>query len=884
VSAMSKTGAIRWPLVGRAAELAVARDAFRRQQGAVVLGDAGTGKTRLARELLAELEQSPDAWFPVVGSRGAERVPLGAWSHLLPDTWEPAENDAATWRLLAAHLRRHDGEILLLVDDAHWLDPMSAALLHHLVATRQAKAIVTARRNEQLGQPMLAALWKDGYLARLDLHPFEYHETEVALEAALGDPVEPRTARRLHERSGGNVLMLRELVEAGRSDGSLRRAHGAWVQEVARRTSPRLVDLLADRIDDLDPEARVGAELLALGEPIPLALFSQIVDPAVFQRLASLQLVQVERAGRIRVVRSSHPLMAQVLVERMPVPHRDAVISSLIVAFEDSGLDLSSADVLRVALWRLDIGAAVAGDLALRGAELALARTDFPLAERLAREAVDGGQASLGTIVLGEALIGQQRHAAAERVLAPMHGDIATLDEAMRIRYAQVRALALGTELGRVDDAVAVLQTTLETLAAGPRRRMLEARIADLLADCGHFRAAAPLAHARIEAVEEDEVAALCSFVAEGLIRTLSGRCRDTIDLCDAMFPVALRHLADIPAGLGWIAAQRMLALYTLGELAAAAEFGTAIEALVVDEPDTTLRAGVLMFRGMVVADQGKLDEGLRLLQQAAALHELDNRRGYQAFCFGITARVHAQRGELVAAERALAEAHRHLWPGGQVFSSEIEAAAVWISVLRGDRTQAQRILDAALAHARDEGMVSVDAYLRHEAIRAGLDPAPHVATLRQLAADEQGRRTTICAGHAASLVAGDGDGLAEAARAFAALGHHLRAAEAFAQAAVCYRQAGSPGPAARTKALSQAQQQRCTGAATPALRDDDTVVSLTPRELDVATRAASGAANQDIASGLGISIRTVETHLQRAFDKLRVHRRSDLVALFTSR
>ncbi len=308
----------------------------------------------------------------------------------------------------------------------------------------------------------------------------------------------------------------------------------------------------------------------------------------------------------------------------------------------------------------------------------------------------------MATVVLGEALVGQQRHAAAESVLAPLHGEVAALDEVLRMRYAQIRALALGTELGRVDDAVAVLETTLATFQAGPRRNLLEARVADLLADCGHFRDAAPLAEARITAMADDEVAALCSFVAEGLIRTLSGRCLDTLDLCDLMVPVAMQHVDDIPAGIGWIAAQRMLALYALGDLDQAEEFGRAIETLVVDDPDTTLRAGVLMFRGMVVADQGKLDEGLRLLQQAAALHELDNRRGYQAFCFAITSRVHAQRGEIAAAELALGEARRHLWPGGQVFSSDIDAAAIWVSMLRGDRAGAERILDEAIAHARE--------------------------------------------------------------------------------------------------------------------------------------------------------------------------------------
>jgi DNA-binding CsgD family transcriptional regulator len=54
-------------------------------------------------------------------------------------------------------------------------------------------------------------------------------------------------------------------------------------------------------------------------------------------------------------------------------------------------------------------------------------------------------------------------------------------------------------------------------------------------------------------------------------------------------------------------------------------------------------------------------------------------------------------------------------------------------------------------------------------------------------------------------------------------------------------------------------------------------VASLTARELDVATRAATGQPNSEIANGLGISVRTVETHLQRAYAKLGVKRRTDL-------
>jgi DNA-binding CsgD family transcriptional regulator len=54
----------------------------------------------------------------------------------------------------------------------------------------------------------------------------------------------------------------------------------------------------------------------------------------------------------------------------------------------------------------------------------------------------------------------------------------------------------------------------------------------------------------------------------------------------------------------------------------------------------------------------------------------------------------------------------------------------------------------------------------------------------------------------------------------------------------------------------------------------------LTARELEVALRAVKGEANRDIASGLTVSIRTVEVHLGRAFAKLGVRNRVELTVL----
>ncbi|OWY60812.1 hypothetical protein B7486_67160 [cyanobacterium TDX16] len=53
----------------------------------------------------------------------------------------------------------------------------------------------------------------------------------------------------------------------------------------------------------------------------------------------------------------------------------------------------------------------------------------------------------------------------------------------------------------------------------------------------------------------------------------------------------------------------------------------------------------------------------------------------------------------------------------------------------------------------------------------------------------------------------------------------------------------------------------------------------LTRREQEVAGLAAEGQSNQEIADRLGLSVRTVENHLQRAYEKLGIPGRDELAA-----
>jgi DNA-binding CsgD family transcriptional regulator len=52
---------------------------------------------------------------------------------------------------------------------------------------------------------------------------------------------------------------------------------------------------------------------------------------------------------------------------------------------------------------------------------------------------------------------------------------------------------------------------------------------------------------------------------------------------------------------------------------------------------------------------------------------------------------------------------------------------------------------------------------------------------------------------------------------------------------------------------------------------------SLTPSELRVALMAAEGLSNREVAQDLFVTVRTVESHLSRAYDKLEIRSRGEL-------
>ena len=166
--------AVDWVITPRDRALDGLETGLRERSGGVLLGPDGVGKTSLARNVAdaAGADFRRVVW--VSGTSSAALVPFAAVAHLIE---VPAAGKTA--EVLRAARDSLGTDLLMVVDDAHLLDPLSAALVHQLAVSGAAKFIVTAA-NDESAPDEISALWLDGLLSRIEVQPPGHDDTRLA--------------------------------------------------------------------------------------------------------------------------------------------------------------------------------------------------------------------------------------------------------------------------------------------------------------------------------------------------------------------------------------------------------------------------------------------------------------------------------------------------------------------------------------------------------------------------------------------------------------------------------------------------------------------------------------------------------------------------------
>ncbi|MCW2941117.1 MAG: LuxR family transcriptional regulator [Actinomycetia bacterium] len=866
-----------WPFTGRLRALDRIRAELRTGPGVVIAGPAGVGKTRLAAEAVRDMEPV----LHVGATRATAQVPLGAFAGLLPA--EPAAARSLNllrWATEELRLRAGPGELVLAVDDGHLLDPVSAALVHHLVLHGHARLLATIRSGEPVPDPVLA-LWKEGLTPRLELGPLPPGATREVLEGALGGQLDTATVERLWQVTRGNLLFLRELVLAVTAEGLLARVHGVWRWWGELPVTPRLRELVEIRLGAVDAGEREVLEYVALGEPLGAYTLIRLTSANAVERAEEKHLIELARSGRRLEVRLAHPLYGEVARDRAGPGLVRTRMAELAEAVEAQGLKRAE-DLLRGAVWRLESETTVDGGASVAASLRAKSAYDLTLAERLGRAALAAGGGIDAAIALAGVLLLTERAAEGGEILASLTGQAGTDRDRARAATTWVFGLAMSPD---------ARTTALEILTAAEATITGPAELQELLCmrgrvhtQLGELPAARDAVRRARELGEPNARVAAYAASVETAVAAYGGR----LDACLTQVagvldrPAGWRdETADTYPELDMLCA-RMLALLFSGDPVAAA---SAVDD-VISRLDARFRtwdlgiAGFLGHRGQIQRMRGAVRDAERSCREGMA-RLASGPTGFAGLCLGELAHSAALLGDLETAEVALAGAQARTLPTFYLIDFPGRLARPWVLALRGELPAAVAAALSAADEAAARGVHSYEMLALHDVVRLGA--ADLAADRLELLADwMDGPLIRTCARHARAAADLDGPVLDAVAQEFAAFGMTLHAAEAAAQAAPAHEQAGQARNARAARVRAWILAQRCQGARTPALAGL-AAPALTPRQYEIVGLAATGLGNREIADRLVLSTRTVANHLVAAYHRLGVSDRTALAALLSA-
>ena len=842
-------------------------------RGVVLMGPAGVGKSRLAREAIAEAGDRGALVEWVHATRSAATVPLGALAGLLPS--EVRSDDALElMRFSADALRERAGgrPIAVAVDDAHLLDATSAALILHLAVTGAAFVVATVRTGEPCPDAVVS-LWKDAGAARLDLRPLSESETGALAEAALGGPLEETARRWVYDSSQGNVLYVRELLLGALENGALSRASGLW--RLSRRPPPShsLTELVSVRMTGLSDDVVRALELLALGEPMRLAEMIELAGIEPLQEAEARGLVSVSPPAEGGTVVLAHPVYGEVIEAGMPAlrAHATRVKLAEIVGRRQPR---SPDDALRIARWLLDAGEPIPVDVLVDAARAANRAGDADLGARLASLAREAGAGVDAALLLSRAHYMRRRFREADDALAEIEGTHETEEIAGEYLIQRIGILFWGLE--QPQEARALIRRARDWCPGDGWKKRLQAMDLQFTTLSEGFAGSVEASERLLADPTLSERTRLRMQGVHLANLYYSGRAREAYALSLQLRPpIPVPHQGDeytlmvcaavgVQTGEDWPEVRR---------------WATEMMRDGVRQNDHFAAGCAATILGYMDLFAGRYQDAQRWMAESEAQLERHDATGSLVAARLFWAEAAAETGDAETAS-ALLEKVRDAHPGATTTALKVDLAisSARLAFIEGDHDTARATVLGSIAD--DADMPLHCAKLLYAAMRAG-EPARELAPRMARARERcDARMMAAYADHVAARAAGDAGALLESAEAFAAIGADRYAMEAAADAATAFAADGRQDSARRAAARSLELHVEHQGGPAPDIRGVDSAdVLLTPRESQLVALAARGMSNAEIADRLVLSVRTVESHIYRAMQKLGVSDRRDLRA-----
>jgi serine/threonine protein kinase len=358
--------------------------------------------------------------------------------------------------------------VVIFVDDAHWGDSDSAALLVELMRPPEAPPILflAAYRDEEAERSTFlieaGARWPAGAEVRsLCIGPLDHPDArQLALHLLRsGDEV---VAEAIAQEAGGSPFLVEELARCAREGGAIE------LRKVVRR-----------RLAELSDDAQRMLEVMSVGgRPLPVAVVAEAsgIQAGLGEAIAAARAHSFVRSGLRdghEVVETSHGRIRDSIVARLS----QATICDLHRRLAEA-LAARDMDPEAIALHYLGAGDTARGARhAERAAEQAAGKLAFARAAslyRLALENLPHGSNERGHLYvrLGEVLEWAGRGAEAARAYLQAADRAGTASSRIRLERAAAEQMLAS---GRIDEGAEILRRVLVAAGVSPPRSVFGA-------------------------------------------------------------------------------------------------------------------------------------------------------------------------------------------------------------------------------------------------------------------------------------------------------------------------------------------------------------------------------------------------------------------------
>lgn len=875
-------------LAGRDNVLSGVLDSLRRPggHGAVIAGEAGLGKTAIAAAAAGELEtEMPVYW--VYASPALTAVPYGALAALLPDIApEQTGSPLAVMRALMSELGIGDpctdtsgsaGVPLLIVDDAHEVDGPSLDLLSQLLDAARIRLLVLTRSFADVSG-VLPHMW-DGQLTRHRLLPLTEDEVHRLCGAELPGQVATTASVELSRLTGGNPVYLLALIEESIRSGFLVQRHGIWVvSEVEVPVGGRVADLVKGRLRALDPEDRSALETICLAEPFQLSAAFRLGMHRSVDRLAAALLIQVcPESGDTQSLRPLHPIYGEAIRKLVPAARSARLLKELAGQVPGPGEE----NLVRWVEWSLSLGVDVPAAGLLRAAEAANNRSDPRLALRAASAVSDGDGTVRARLQEARALLQMGERPAAAAAAEGLPGkaqDLRTVKQAVLV-HAQLAMQSggdnswvrpLSEEWERAIDRLSGTEPSRSAARARCGARIL--RLLELVREGGYARAESELGDilAQAQAVEDTEAVLFAeALLAEVLVAT--GRAAAALVHSTAAMALLQRENSDSLPYYPFVLHRHLSVLLWLGRWdemqRCVGRAGSAAQrSLLHSGGMADFALGVCSMRSSATEDAAR-----HFAAAVEAAEAADDPEGVLALALGLGSFTAASLGQRELAARLQLAGEQAQPRGPRQYRILAAGLLCGGKVARDGDDDAAKGLREQAAAAQEASFTAVEFTLRHLAMRLG-DFSDAVRLLK-ITEGLDGPQAPVLNRVARAVLDQDANALAALATGNDREIDVLLARQCMLEALRLARKGTDRALLNRIQRL--AGKHGGKGHAS--------LPGLTRREHDIAELVAAGYRNAEIAGQLDLSVRTVEGHIYRTYEKLGISRRDELKARFPS-